>query len=61
MSIDAPNDPAAARGIGRRTQSEVYRAGISGTRTRVPVDADQLEREAAGANDRFKRARDRAD
>ena len=39
----APHDPAAARGISRRTQSEVYRAGISGTRPRVPVGADRLE------------------
>ena len=42
-SIAAPHDPAAARGISRRTQSEVYRAGISGTRPRVPVDAAHLE------------------
>ena len=39
----APNDPAAARGISRRTQSEIYRPGISGTRPRVPVDAAALE------------------
>ena len=40
----APHDPAAAsRGISRRTQSEIYRAGISGTRPRVPVDAAALE------------------
>src|SRR6478609_2985271 len=39
----APEDPAAARGISRRTQSEIYRAGISGTKPRVPVDADALE------------------
>ncbi|KQZ86236.1 lactate 2-monooxygenase [Microbacterium sp. Root166] len=29
--------------MSRRTQSEVYRAGISGTRPRVPVDAAQLK------------------
>ena len=40
----APEDPAAvSRGISRRTQSEIYRAGISGTRPRVPVDAEALE------------------
>lgn len=44
-----PNDPAAARGVSRRTQSEVYRAGISGTRPRVPVDADRLEDAACKA------------
>ncbi|MCP2635739.1 alpha-hydroxy-acid oxidizing protein [Microbacterium sp. HD4P20] len=42
-SSAAPQDPAAARGISRRTQSDIYRAGISGTRPRVPVDADALE------------------
>lgn len=46
----APEDPAAAsRGISRRTQSEIYRAGISGTRPRVPVDADVLEATARKA------------
>lgn len=46
----APQDPvAAARGISRRTQSEIYRAGISGTRPRVPVDADALEAAAGRA------------
>jgi lactate 2-monooxygenase len=46
----APQDPvAAARGISRRTQSEIYRAGISGTRPRVPVDADALEAAARRA------------
>ena len=39
----APQDPAAARGISRRTQSEISRAGNSGTRPRVPVAADALE------------------
>lgn len=39
----APDDPAAGRGISRRTQSEVYRAGISGTRPAVPVDQRALE------------------
>lgn len=43
QSSVAPPDPAAARGISRRTQSEIYRAGISGTRPRVPVDAGGLE------------------
>jgi len=44
QSSAAPDDPAAAsRGISRRTQSEIYRAGISGTRPRVPVDTESLE------------------
>lgn len=43
MSTVAPEDPAAARGISRRTQSEIYRAGISGTRPRVPVAPAALE------------------
>ena len=42
-STVAPQDPAAARGISRRTQSEIYRAGISGTKPRVPIDPDGLE------------------
>lgn len=33
-------------GISRRTQSEIYRAGISGGRPRVPVDAAALEERA---------------
>src|SRR4051794_27744184 len=45
----APQDPAAARGISRRTQSEIYRAGISGDRPRVPVDATALEDRARKA------------
>ncbi|MBD3942223.1 alpha-hydroxy-acid oxidizing protein [Microbacterium sp. NEAU-LLC] len=50
QSIDAPHDPAASsRGISRRTQSDIYRAGISGTRPRVPVDVDALEAAAAKA------------
>ncbi|MBW9095051.1 alpha-hydroxy-acid oxidizing protein [Microbacterium jejuense] len=50
QSIDAPGDPAAAsRGISRRTQSDIYRAGISGTRPRVPVDVDALESAARKA------------
>lgn len=49
QSSVAPEDPAAARGISRRTQSEIYRAGISGTKPRVPVDADQLESAARKA------------
>jgi lactate 2-monooxygenase len=46
----APEDPAAAsRGISRRTQSDIYRAGISGTRPRVPVDVAALETAARKA------------
>lgn len=45
MSGVAPEDPDA-RGAGRRAQSDIYRAGISGTRPRVPVDAGALERAA---------------
>ena len=37
------------RGYGRATQSEVYRAGLSGTRPAVPVDVDALERAARKA------------
>ena len=37
------------RGYGRATQSEVYRAGLSGTRPAVPVDLDALERAARKA------------
>lgn len=43
MSNVAPNDPAAARGISRRTQSDIYRAGISGERPAVPIDAAALQ------------------
>ncbi|MBD8022827.1 alpha-hydroxy-acid oxidizing protein [Microbacterium gallinarum] len=49
MSNVAPHDPAAARGISRRTQSEIYRAGISGTKPGIPVDADRLEESARRA------------
>ncbi|MGN8552987.1 UNVERIFIED_CONTAM: alpha-hydroxy-acid oxidizing protein [Microbacterium sp. SLM126] len=49
VSSARPQDPAAARGISRRTQSEIYRAGISGTRPRVPVDQAELERAARKA------------
>ena len=49
VSSVAPHDPAAARGISRRTQSEIYRAGISGSRPRVPVDAAELEEAARKA------------
>ena len=49
MSNVAPHDPAAARGISRRTQSDIYRAGISGTKPRVPVDVDRLEQSARRA------------
>ncbi|MFE6967679.1 alpha-hydroxy-acid oxidizing protein [Agromyces sp. NPDC057679] len=37
------------RGYGRATQSEVYRAGLSGIRPAVPVDAEALERAARKA------------
>jgi lactate 2-monooxygenase len=46
LSDGAPDDPAAARGVARRTQSDIYRAGISGTRPRVPVDPAALEEAA---------------
>ena len=49
MSTAAPVDPAAARGISRRTQSEIYRAGISGAKPRVPVDTEALESAARKA------------
>ncbi|MDW4574026.1 alpha-hydroxy-acid oxidizing protein [Microbacterium sp. M3] len=50
MSSVAPDDPAASsRGISRRTQSDIYRAGISGTRPKVPVDAEALEASARKA------------
>ena len=39
----APDDPAAFRGISRRTQSEIYRAGISGVKPKIPLDAAALE------------------
>ena len=37
------------RGYGRATQSEIYRAGVSGTRPAVPVDVGALERAARKA------------
>ncbi len=43
MSSLAPADPAAARGLARRTQSDIFRAGISGITPRVPVDPRSLE------------------
>jgi lactate 2-monooxygenase len=49
MSDVAPHDPASARGFSRRTQSEIYRAGISGNRPAVPVDAVALEGKARKA------------
>ena len=49
VSSVAPDDPAIARGISRRTQSEIYRAGISGTRPVVPIDSDALESAARKA------------
>jgi len=50
MSTVAPDDPAAgARGISRRTQSHIYRAGISGQTPRVPVDPAELEAAARRA------------
>ncbi|MFS0894417.1 alpha-hydroxy-acid oxidizing protein [Microbacterium sp. 179-I 3D3 NHS] len=42
----APDDPAAHRGISRRTQSDIYRAGISGAKPAVPVDPAALQRAA---------------
>lgn len=45
----APDDPAAGRGISRRTQSDIYRAGISGTKPAVPVDSAALESAARKA------------
>ncbi|GAA3638856.1 lactate 2-monooxygenase [Microbacterium awajiense] len=44
-----PSDPAAARGISRRAQSDIYRAGISGSTPRVPVAGDALEAAARSA------------
>lgn len=50
MSNVAPEDPAAAtRGIGRQTQSDIFRAGISGTRPAVPTDPARLEAAARKA------------
>jgi len=49
MSIVAPDDPAASRGISRHAQSEIYRAGISGSKPRVPVAAAALEAAARKA------------
>ncbi len=49
QSSAAPQDPAAARGTSRRAQSEIYRAGISGTKPRVPVDTEALEAAARRA------------
>ncbi len=49
QSSAAPQDPAAARGTSRRAQSEIYRAGISGTKPRVPVDTHALEAAARRA------------
>lgn len=50
MSTVAPDDPAAAaRGISRRTQSDIYRAGISGTRPAVPVRPAALKAAARRA------------
>jgi lactate 2-monooxygenase len=45
----APDDPAAHRGISRRTQSDIYRAGISGTKPAVPIDTAALENAARRA------------
>jgi len=45
----APDDPAAHRGISRRTQSDIYRAGISGTKPAVPIDPAALEAAARKA------------
>lgn len=50
MGNVAPEDPvAAARGTGRSTQSEIYRAGVAGTKPKVPVDPDELESAARKA------------
>ncbi|MGZ0711931.1 alpha-hydroxy-acid oxidizing protein (plasmid) [Coraliomargarita sp. W4R53] len=46
MSTVAPHDPAAARGIARQAQSDIYRAGVSGAHPRVPTGAAALERAA---------------
>jgi lactate 2-monooxygenase len=45
----APDDPAAHRGISRCTQSDIYRAGISGTKPAVPIDTAALENAARRA------------
>ncbi|WP_341947371.1 alpha-hydroxy-acid oxidizing protein [Microbacterium sp. LWH11-1.2] len=45
----APDDPAASRGISRRTQSDIYRAGISGTKPAVPIDSAGLKAAARKA------------
>ncbi len=45
----APDDPAAHRGISRRTQSDIYRAGISGAKPAVPIDPAALEATARKA------------
>lgn len=45
----APDDPAAGRGISRRSQSDIYRAGISGTKPAVPVASAALESAARKA------------
>lgn len=49
MSNVAPDDPASARGISRRAQSDIYRAGISGTRPAVPIEPHALEERARRA------------
>ncbi|WP_407359776.1 alpha-hydroxy-acid oxidizing protein [Microbacterium sp. LBN7] len=45
----APDDPAASRGISRRAQSDIYRAGISGTKPTVPIDSAGLKAAARKA------------
>ena len=45
----APDDPAASRGISRRTQSDIYRAGISGTTPAVSIDSAGLKAAARKA------------
>jgi len=47
-SADAPK----GRGVSREAQSAIYRAGISGARPRIPVDAELLERRARRAMSR---------
>jgi lactate 2-monooxygenase len=48
MSTVAPSDPDD-RGPGRRAQSAVYRAGVSGAPPRVPVGSEALEAAARKA------------
>lgn len=47
--VEATSNADDARGYVRAVQSEVFRAGVSGTKPRVPVDFDALERAARKA------------